>query len=294
MPDLYFITFELMVYILFGLCLGHAWRSSRARRQHGLVGVWQLTAGVLFGLLLEWATIQQLQAYEYGRFLWMWGPVPVSIGIAWGVIIYTARLFTDSANLPGWARPIADGLLALNIDLSMDVIAIRLGFWEWGMPVDRQFFGVPYANFWAWFWVVFFFSAGLRLLSRSRRPLAQFLAPLAAIVVGVSGVLATNRLIVNLSENFPVYAGVIIAVISTALLAVLLQRPKLTDRPPTLAAAAPLAFHAYFLSAGALSGIFARLPALLAVSLVMALISAFLHLRPVLAIKSERNLSGQG
>jgi hypothetical protein len=39
---------------------------------------------VLFGLLLEWATIQQLNAYEYGHFLVMLGSVPVVIGVAWG------------------------------------------------------------------------------------------------------------------------------------------------------------------------------------------------------------------
>ena len=61
--------------------------------------VWQLLAGVLFGLLLEWATIQQLSAYEYGHFLVMLGPVPVIIGIAWGTIIYSVRAFSDSTNL---------------------------------------------------------------------------------------------------------------------------------------------------------------------------------------------------
>ena len=80
LPNLYFIAFEILVLVLFLVCLQDAW-------QRGSWVVWQLLAGVLFGLLLEWATIQQLNAYEYGRFLVMLGSVPVVVGVAWGTII---------------------------------------------------------------------------------------------------------------------------------------------------------------------------------------------------------------
>jgi len=74
LPSLYFLAFELLVLVLFLICLQNAW-------QRGSWMAWQLLAGVLFGLLLEWATIQQLNAYEYGHFLLMLGPVPVIIGV---------------------------------------------------------------------------------------------------------------------------------------------------------------------------------------------------------------------
>src|SRR5947199_9956409 len=109
MPNLYFIVFELIVAALFVACLRHAARFGPAR-------VWQLLAGVVFGLLLETATIQQLHAYRYGRFLLMVGDVPLMVGVGWGVIIYSARLFSDETNLPEWARPVLDGLLGLNVD----------------------------------------------------------------------------------------------------------------------------------------------------------------------------------
>ena len=267
----YFIFLELIIYILFGLSLAHAWRK-------GVGSLQQLVAGVLFGLLLEWATIQQLQAYEYGRFLLMLGPVPLAIGVAWGVIIYSARLYSDATSLPGWARPLLDGLLALSIDLSMDTLAIRLGFWKWGIPLDSQFFGVPYANFWAWFWVVFFFSTGARRLSGVQHPLAKWLAPLGAVITGVVGVLATNRLIVSIPV-YALYVGVIVTTLGAVLALVLAQRPRLQAQPESLAAWVPLVFHAYYLVAGTLSGIFASMPALLALSLAMALLSLLLHAR---------------
>jgi len=133
MPNAYFLSFELLMLVLLALCARHAWQAGGASR------VWQLLAGVGFGLLLEWATIQQLDSYEYGRFVMMLGgAVPVAIGIGWGVILYTAQLFVDAVAMPSWAKPVLAGLLALNIDLTMDAVAIRLGFWDWGRGLELE------------------------------------------------------------------------------------------------------------------------------------------------------------
>lgn len=273
MPNLTFIVFELLVYALFGLCLAHAWKQ-------GWAAVLRLAAGALFGLLLEWATIQQLQAYEYGRFLLMLGPVPVAIGVAWGTIIYSVQTYSNATSLPEWARPALDALLALNLDLSMDALAIRLGFWDWGIAINREYFGVPYANFWAWFWVVFSFSAGLRLLARWQHPLGKGLAPFGAILIGVAGVLATNRLIVNLSNSYSLYLAVIAVTIGAALVLVVVLRPRLVTQPEVwVATVVPAAFHIYYLAAGLLTGVIFQPPFLLVVSLLMGLVALFLHAR---------------
>jgi hypothetical protein len=270
LPNPYFITFELVVYATFGLSLVHARRTS-------LVTVWQLFAGVLFGLLLEWATIQQLEAYTYGRFMLMLGDVPVPIGVAWGTIIYSARQYSEATSLPMWARPLLDALLALNIDLSMDALAVRLGFWNWAIDIDSQYFGVPWANFWAWFWVVVSFSGGLRLLSVSGPRAMEWLAPLGAIGVGVLGVLVTNQLILSV-PSYELYVGVVGGVVLGALLLVVLLRPRLDARPrPALTIWVPAAFHAYFLTAGVVSAVILQPPILLVVSLVMAAAAAALH-----------------
>ena len=171
MSRFYLSAFEFIMLGLLFFCLHHAFRKGR------WAGVWQLIAGVFFGLILEYGTIQQLSTYEYGDFLLKIGPLPISIGIGWGVIIYTARMVSDASNLPLWARPVLDGLLALNIDLAMDAIAIRLGMWDWGRGLSFEYFGVPYANFWAWFWVVFSFSLSLRMLEHLPGLLGRWLAP---------------------------------------------------------------------------------------------------------------------
>ena len=123
----YFLAFEIVVILLFIFCLNHAIKG-------GYLPVMKLVSGLAFGLLLEWATIQQLQAYQYGIFPIMIGEVPVAIGIGWSVIIYSAGLYTDGTNIKPWMRPVLDAFLALNIDLAMDAVAIRLGMWNWGIP----------------------------------------------------------------------------------------------------------------------------------------------------------------
>jgi hypothetical protein len=268
----YFIAFELMIYVLFILCLLHAWRS-------GPAVVWQLVAGVLFGVLLEYGTIQQLHSYSYGRFLVMIGDVPLPIGVAWGCIVYSARLFSDASNLPAWARPLLDGLLALNIDLSMDTIAIRLGFWNWAINHNSQFFGVPYANFWAWFWVVASFSAGLRLVMAWKHPLKVWLAPLGALIAGLMIVFLTNQLIYDVSRlSYSLYILTVALVLGGAVLLVLLLRPHLHEKPEAAPATwVPLSFHAFFIVAGAVSGIYFRTPALLLVSVLMVAIGFMGH-----------------
>lgn len=268
--NLYFLGFEILVLVLFLVCLQNAW-------QRGSSVVWQLFAGVIFGLLLEWATIQQLDAYEYGSFLVMLGPVPVVVGVAWGTIIYSVRGFSDKTSLPEWARPVLDGLMGLNIDLSMDAVAIRLGMWDWGKGFDHQYFGVPYNNFWAWFWVVFFFSASLRLLSKLPGFWGRWFSPAGAIICGTAGVLITNELITNIPNDLIHYAT-IIAVLGSALLLILALRPEVPAR--SLAAfvfLVPLGFHAYFLIAGLVSGAVLNPHFLLVVSIVMSIIALGLH-----------------
>lgn len=266
----FFIVMELIVYGLFAVCITHAWRA-------GPEAVLRLVAASVFGVLLELATIWQLDAYSYGTFLVMVSNVPLAIGVGWGTIIYSAKLLSDATSLPLWARPVLDGLLALNIDLAMDAVAIRLGMWDWGMGLDSQYFGVPYANFWAWFWVVLSFSAGWRWLSEKVQGGWRWFNPLGAILIGLAGVLGTNALIV-FGIPRQLYELTIGVTIASALVLILWHRPSFASRvsaPPAFWV--PFAFHAYFLIAGLLSGTILSPPFLLVVSILMFLVSLILH-----------------
>lgn len=122
MPPPVFVCFELGVYVLGVICWRHAWA-------RGWVPLFGLAAGIIYGVVLEYTAILTLHAYSYGHFLIMlFASVPLCIGISWGLILYTTMATSDRLALPWYLRPIVDALLALTIDLSMDAIAIRLGF----------------------------------------------------------------------------------------------------------------------------------------------------------------------
>lgn len=280
MPNLYFILFELIVYSLFLICLRHAWRV-------GAHKVLQLIAGALFGVLLELATIRQLNAYQYGQFLIMVLDVPLCIGVAWGSIIYSAMLFSDATTLSYWERPVLDGLLALNIDLAMDAIAIRLGMWDWGRGLSFQYFGVPYANFWAWFWVVSSFSFGYRLFYQRDDWIGKWLTPLIAVIVGLIGVIGTNAFI-TFVVPLEVRGSTVIITLGIAIGLIIYLRPKFhVHAVDPLVFWVPFISHIYFLVAGFVSGAIFNPSFLLLVSAIMFALALYLH-HPALVKTFER------
>jgi uncharacterized membrane protein len=270
MPGPYFLLFELIIYIQFLICLAHAVK-------HGTGGPVKLFSAVLFGVLLEIITIWQLNAYQYGRFLIMIADVPLCIGIAWGSIIYSVMEFTDATSLPPMARPLLAGLLALNIDLAMDPIASRLGLWDWGQEPTFQFFGVPYGNFLAWFWVVAAFSAGYYLLSSHRDRIRTWLAGPLAIIVGLIVVFANNAFmafVLPLNYHF----HLVFLVIASALTIIVSLGPQLHQRlvgPPAFWT--PFLTLAYVLTAGLISGVIMQPSYLLIITFAMLVILFALH-----------------
>ena len=274
MPNIYFFLYEISLFLQFAICLPHAWK-------HGKANLLRLLTGILFGVLLELATIRQLNAYEYGQFIVMILDVPLGIGVAWGCILYSVMEFSDSSNLPYLLRPILDSLLALNIDLSLDAVAIRFGFWDWGQGLDFQYFGVPYANFWAWFWVIFFFSFGYRIFARRPSWMGTWLSPFLALVLGLLGVLGTNALIAyRIPFAYHGYTVILLLVVAIGIVLALRPRFYVKERPG-LCFWVPAITHIYILIAGLIAGHILRPPFLLLVGLVMIAIAFCLH-RPII------------
>lgn len=287
MPDLLFVLFEISLMTLFAMCLRHAARL-------GLAAIWQLLAGVLFGLLLEWTTLRQLQAYQYGRFLLMLGDLPLVIGIGWGVILYSVRLFADATSLPEWARPVLEGLLAINIDLGMDAIAVRLGMWDWGLNRQAQYFGVPYANFWAWFWVALTFSVGLRAFARPATWAGRWLGPVAAVGFGLVNLAALNTLMA-IGVPATSYRLMIALMLGVAVGLVIRLRPRfslLPSDPVTIWV--PFGFHTFFFTAGLLTEAIFQPPVLLIVEVLMFGVALYLHRRSLWALLKVAAAKGRG
>jgi hypothetical protein len=269
----YFLVFEGMVYALFAACLWNA-----ARR--GRFAVTELVWTVIYGFLLEWLTLKQLAAYHYGSFALMLDGAPLAVAVGWAVIIYASMRFSDTLTLPDTVRPLLDALLALNVDLSLDTIAIRLGMWFWtGVDRDAQWFGVPWANFWAWFLVVWSFSTCLRALRGWQSdPVRRWLAAPTAMLFSLLALVIANSLFYLLTDP-TAQALASLFVLAASLWLVLEHRPRLrpSAQPGRIVWVVPLAFHGFALASGLAAGIFSQQPVLALVGILMLLLSLGLH-----------------
>lgn len=156
--NLYFI-FELLGFFCFAIIL------LREILQKNKVRIIELFSCLAFGLILEIGNTYLAHTYSYSSsFLFQIYNVPIAIGFGWAVIIYCAMLLSDQYNIPWRIRPIMDALTALILDLSMDIVAIRLGFWKWSIPFDQEWYGVPFENLIGWIFVVFTFSYLMRFI----------------------------------------------------------------------------------------------------------------------------------
>jgi hypothetical protein len=270
----YFLTFECLIYILFISALWHAHRKRDFR-------VLELVWAALFGFLLEWITLKQLHAYQYGRFLMMIDDAPLCIALGWAVIIYSSMEFSSRIQLPDYARPILDALMALNIDLAFDIIAIRLGMWVWnGVPLDHDWFGVPWANLWAWFIIVWSFSTFIRALRTwQQHPIRRwFYAPLAVILSLVSLMIANELYrFMSLSLTSGSLSSLLLVCGSSVIVLELRPRILRTNSRDLLMLAVPLAFHIFGAVAGISTGIFSKQPIIGVIAITMLILSLIEH-----------------
>ena len=279
MPNPTFLVFELGIYTLALCCLRHAWLD-------GWPHVFGLLAGMGYGVLLEYAAIETFHVYRYGHFVLMIGGiVPLCIGLSWGLIIYTSMRTSDRFGLPWYLRPLVDATLALTIDLSMDAIAIRLGFWTW--DVTGLWFGVPLANFYAWFVVVAGFSLLVRIGQRSalagrRAFLADVLAISVALPLSVLGLVPLVQPYIPLvSQGNIAWLSLGLLCGSSALLSIGVGfRTQHTYPPDFTLLSVPICFHGFFFSALFWTGIGQHVPALISVAGLVLLVSILIHVGP--------------
>ncbi|HSM26395.1 MAG TPA: carotenoid biosynthesis protein [Anaerolineaceae bacterium] len=275
-----FIIFELLTIGLFLACFWHAYKQKTEK-------VIELLFALFFGVFLEWMTIQQLAAYHYGDFFIMIDGAPICIGLGWAVIIYSGMEFVKLLNMPDFARPFLVGMLALNLDLAMDAIAIRLGFWNWVIPLDAQWFGVPWGNFWAWYIVVVSYSGFLywfRYQLKQREvnwlrwsyPLLSFLG--AVLVLAITNfvfveVFAKTELVSAMSMMLIILMGAVI---------IYVVKPKFYDHAyvDKIIFLVPLTFHLFFTFFGFAAGFYSQLPILAVVGLSMFAVGMGVHLLP--------------
>jgi hypothetical protein len=291
-PAWCFPVFEGTAYLCFLVCLIHAARRSTR-------GVIYLLGALAFGVVLEYVEVAT-GSYTYGRFWLMLGrpplAIPLCIGAGWGIIMYTARLFTDSFRLPLLTSAALDTLLALNIDLSMDVVAYRLHMWHWywnraGLnPLTAQWFGIPYGNFVGWITVVFCYSAFSRLFEakilRSGTSVLRSIAVALLALICSQAVLFTSEtwIYIFLRNHLDLTSGIRLILFTIALLVLTILGFRKAQRPflriPAIATWIPCWFHLFFIACFISFRFYRENAAMTAVAVANILLGLAIHLYP--------------
>ena len=271
-----YVLFEVMVLFVFIICLIRAFKT----RTSPTTAVLELIVFMLYGLMVETAAVSY-QFYSYAPFAFSIGHTPIVIALGWAVIGSSAMEFSDGLNMAQWAKPFLDALLALLIDLGMDAVAIRdqhlfagerLGMWNWGLAFDEQWFGVPYANFMAWWLIIFLMSACLRsgryLYSWFDKPWLSWAYPIAA---GLSALSLFLFLLLTYAANFSLLVLILMLSLSGLITAFSLRgiHHQLSWRKNPTVFLVPRSFHVFFLGLLLWRKIYLERPVILGVSLLV-------------------------
>lgn len=156
MINIYFYLFEAGAIISFLLLL------FKERKNREIFE--SIILAFVYGLLLEIFDVYLSGSYSYGKefFLQIFN-IPLAIAAGWALIYYAARKTSECYGLKWWQAPFLMALIALSIDMAMDAVAIRIGFWSWRIPFSEEWFGVPYDNFVGWLAVIWTFGLFINL-----------------------------------------------------------------------------------------------------------------------------------
>lgn len=260
------------VFALIGL--GIVFWHATTKEDYGII-----LAGIVWGFMLEQASIAGYETYTYhaDAFVLMLLDVPLEIAFTWGGILYTGLKTAEYLGISRRRIPFFVGLFALHLDLALDAVAIRVPYWSWHVQ-DAAWYGVPLHNFWGWWTVAFLFIGCYFALDRwidrlELRLVLTLPSALLSFIVGIT-IWGTLSEIAAVSEII-ILAGLV------GLSVVLVATDDLDPRPmPWPLVAIPMIIHVQFLFIGFLLGIFADIPVLLGVALLMLALGIALHLVP--------------
>ncbi|MFA5172817.1 MAG: carotenoid biosynthesis protein [Candidatus Paceibacterota bacterium] len=302
-----YLFFEFLVFVPFVIIL------IREYYQKNILRIYEILSCAAFGMILEVGNTILAHNYGYSSdFLVQMFGVPLAIGCGWAVIIYCAMLLSDQYNIPWFFRPFLDALTALVLDLSMDIVAIRLGFWHWVIPLNEEWFGVPYENLAGWIFVVLSFSFLIRFI-RTLNPKRL----LTELLMLISPILSYISLIIGLAlfglfsvipygiNNWYQFIGfnyypnlnviynpevqqwklialvvIIVELINIVLFAIVKYKKKYLWRFDLLSFSILSAIHIFFLFTVFSTGIYKELPVAAVIAFIAFLAHLLLHFLP--------------
>lgn len=156
-------------------------------------------------------------------FLHLPGGVPLAVMFAWILIVFGsyAWIHSDTRHLT-IGTALSGALLATLLDMTIEPVAAHIvHYWEWVPPGPIGYYGVPFANFFAWFLI----TAGMLLLTGrfltkrmlSERDKGIRLAAFAPRLLFISSLFMFG--LVDLTHGY--YLAVLLALIAGGLLLLL-------------------------------------------------------------------------
>jgi hypothetical protein len=289
---------ELMAWVLFVICSWHALRVAHSRQRF-----LELIMAAVFGVILEELNVLLSHGYYvYGRdFLIMLDQAPLAIGLGWAVIIYSAMLVSDTYGINEKVKPFFDAIQAILIDLSMDAVAIRLGFWRWPIPLTDGWFGVPAGNFFGWMFVIAAYSGFTRFtryLVKNRRDkrflLLQVASPPVCYGILYSFLLlyvAVAALPVFMTEvqRLSIFAFQLIVFASIVIISAVKQGVEIRRRVEPVISFIQITFHVVFLATFIITGMYVSIPAMIPIAIALLLAEFSLHMFPGYELTKEQH-----
>jgi uncharacterized membrane protein len=144
-------VFEFACLLFMLLSIAHAYR-----RWGGYRTLFFFTFALLYGFILEDFTVTYSGYYHYNPHSWIQiHNTMMAVPFCWTAIIYLCiYLIEENAHLRDLTKiekGLAAGVLAVSIDVAVDAVFVAYGLWHWS---EGQWFGVPLANYTAWFMAV--------------------------------------------------------------------------------------------------------------------------------------------
>jgi uncharacterized membrane protein len=283
-----FVGMEIMSMALFAICSWHALKVTHSKQRF-----LELVMAVVFGVLLEELNVIISGGYYmYGRdFLIIFDQAPLAVGLGWAVIIYSAMTISDAYGIDERVKPFFDAIQAILIDLAMDAVAIRLGFWRWPIPLTDGWFGVPAGNFYGWMFVVAIYSAYTRLtrylVERKKDQhymLIQLISPPICYGILYGSLLLylvlASSLFANEVDRLLIVAAQITLFSLIVVISVMRQGLKVRNRVELPMSIVQLTFHVVFLGTLLLTGMYIQIPAMVPIAALLLVVELLLHVIP--------------
>jgi len=313
MENIFFYFFELGSILMLAAIFLKEWKNKELCET--------LVLAILYGLILEIMNVHNSGTYLYGKeFLLQVYNIPLAIGIGWAIIYYVAEKSVENYKLRWWQIPFFMAIIALSIDLAIDAVAIRLGFWKWLIPLDQEWFGVPYDNLFGWLAVVWTFVFFINLskqnfwnknISKIIKYSAIIIAPyilafqiisftiLAAIVSGIFSLSEVMNLFYNHDYSYAYYPEVqivkayflwiiVFVLISYLIAEIYKNRDKVVVKIDVFSLAIIIFLHSFFLISIFIKGLYIQYPIFVLISVLSLVFHIIVTILPFFISKINK------